>query len=159
MQEPGQATDSAREQAAQPALDILEAFRRVGEGSKASLASTVASARALRALVVADIALARSALGRSVAFTAVAVVFGAVGGLLLMAALVAALVTYFKLSWWLSLLLVGLFCLAATAFSAWRALAYFEHTQMHATRRQLAKIGLGEDKAPQSASPDNDGNR
>lgn len=156
MQEPGQAADSAREKT-EPALDILEAFRRVGEGSKASLASTFASARALRALVVADIALARSALGRSVAFTAVAVVFGAVGGLLLMAALVAALVTYFKLSWWLSLLLVGLFCLAATAFSAWRALTYFEHTQMHATRRQLAKIGLGADEDKNTQSTANDG--
>ncbi|PJK12147.1 hypothetical protein CO610_00255 [Lysobacteraceae bacterium NML95-0200] len=156
MQAQGQTPDGAPEKT-EPALDILEAFRRVGEGSKASLASTFASVRALRALVLADIALARSALGRSVAFTAIAVVFGAVGGLLLMAALVAALVTYLKLSWWLSLLLVGLFCLAATAFSAWRALAYFEHTQMHATRRQLAKMGLGTDEGKNTPSAADDG--
>ncbi|MDO4708312.1 MAG: phage holin family protein [Pseudomonadota bacterium] len=152
MQAQGQTPDGAPER--EPAPDILEAFRQVGEGSKASLAATLASARALRALVVADIALARSALGRSVAFTAVAVVLGAVGGLLLTSALVAALVTYLKLSWWLSLLLVGLLCLAATAVSAWRALTYFEHTQMRATRRQLAKMGLGELQTTQTTAHD-----
>ncbi|PJK12980.1 hypothetical protein CO614_02750 [Lysobacteraceae bacterium NML120232] len=152
MQQQGQHPDAGQEKDLPP--DILEAFRQVSEGSKASLASTLASVRALRTLVAADIALARSALGYSVAFTAVAVVFGAVGGLLLMSALVAALVTYFDLSWWLSLLLVGMLCLVSAAIAAWRALAYFEHTQLRATRRQLAKLGLDERKNPQPTADD-----
>lgn len=142
------------EQEKDPPPDILEAFRQVSEGGKASFAATFASTRALRSLLLADLALARSALGHGLAFTAVAVVLGAVGGLLLMAALVTVLATKIGLSWWFSLLLVGLLCFSATVFSAWRAMRYFEHTGLQATRRQLAKIGIGEREASPATAAD-----
>jgi hypothetical protein len=34
--------------------------------------------------------------------------------------------------------------LAITGLAAWRGMRYFEHTRLQATRRQLARLGIGE---------------
>ena len=34
--------------------------------------------------------------------------------------------------------------LLAAVLAGWRAVRYFEHTRMKATRRQLARLGIGE---------------
>ena len=70
-----------------PPLD--ETLRTIAEAGKASLGATRDSLRALRALVSADLALARSALGRGIAWAGVAIVFGASAWLLATAAGVA----------------------------------------------------------------------
>lgn len=124
--------------------DLLDAFREVGEAGRSGFAAAKQAGEALRALVVADIALARSALGRALAFTAVAIVFGVSAWLLLMAALVAVLVGTLQWSWMLSLAVVAFANVAVTAWAGWRAIGYFEHTRMKATRRQLARLGIGD---------------
>ncbi len=134
--------------------DLLEAFRQVGETGRAGLEAARGSAKALRTLLAADVSLARSAFGRTLAFTGVAIVFGSVSGLLLTAALVAVMAIKFGMPWSLSLLIVGLACLLLAGLAGWRAMAYFEHTRMKASRRQLARLGIGElaDHVPDAGS-------
>lgn len=136
--------------------DLLGAFRDVGEAGRSGFAAAKHVGEALRALVAADIALARSALGRALAFTAVAIVFGVSAWLLMMAALVAVLAAALQWSWTLALFVVALANIAVTAWAAWRAIGYFEHTRMKATRRQLARLGIGDggDDGGNSASSD-----
>ena len=134
--------------------DLLEAFRQVGETGRAGFDAARDSAKAMRTLVAADVSLARSAFGRTLAFTGVAIVFGSVSGLLITAALVAVMALKFGMPWSLSLVLVGLACLLLAGLAGWRAMAYFEHTRMKATRRQLARLGIGElaDHVPDAGS-------
>ena len=124
--------------------DLLGAFRDIGAAGRSGLAAAKHAGEGLRALVAADIALARSALGRALAFTAVAIVFGVSAWLLLMAALVAVLGAAMQWSWPLALSVVALANVAVTAWAGWRAIGYFEHTRMKATRRQLAQLGIGD---------------
>lgn len=126
-----------------PERDLLDAFREVGTAGRSGVAAVRQAGESLRALVAADIALARNALGRAATFIAVAIVFGATAWLLLMAALVGVLVSLLHWSWPLALFVVALVNLAVTALAAWRAAEYFEHTGMKATRRQLARLGIG----------------
>ena len=72
--------------------DLLESFRQVGQTGQAGLAAARDASKAFRTLVSADVSLARSAFGRTLAFTAVAIVFGASAWLLLMASVVGLLV-------------------------------------------------------------------
>ena len=60
-----------------PAPDLGESLRDVGDAGKATLKASVDAAKAFRTLVLADISLARSAFGRALAFTGVAIAFGA----------------------------------------------------------------------------------
>ena len=122
-----------------PPLD--ETLRTIAEAGKASLGATRDSLRALRALVSADLALARSALGRGIAWTGVAIVFGASAWLLATAAGVA-LMQRFGLSWLASLSIAAVFNLASTALAAWRTSRFFDYMGLHATRRQLSRMGL-----------------
>jgi len=124
--------------------DLLDAFHGVGAAGRSGFAAAKHAGEAFRALVAADIALARSALGRALAFTAVAIVFGVSAWLLLMAALVAVLAAATHWSWTLALTVVALANVAVTAWAGWRAIRYFEHTRMKATRRQLARLGIGD---------------
>jgi len=80
---------------------------------------------------------------RLVEAAAVAIAFGASAWLLLMAALIAVLQSA-GLSWLWASLLTALLSVAITLFAGWRAMRYFEHTRMQATRRQFARLGLGE---------------
>ena len=78
------------------------------------------------------------------ALTGVAIVFGASCWLLLMAALIVFLSRQLGLPWAVSLLLCALLSGAVTVWAAWQADRYFDHTRMQATRRQLARLGIGE---------------
>jgi len=137
-----------------PGLD--EAVRALGAEGKAGLKAAREAAKALRILVSADISLARSAFGRTLAFTGVAIAFGASAWLLLMAALITWLSLGVGLAWPLAMLLTAVLSVAATAGAGYAAIRYFEHTRMQATRRQLARLGIGElaDLMPSARSPE-----
>lgn len=123
---------------------LAESLHQLGATGRAGLGAANDAAKALRSLIVADVSLARSAFGRTLAFTGVAIAFGASCWLLLMAALVALLTGRFGWSWALSLLVCAVVSGAITALAAWRADRYFDHTRLQATRRQLARLGIGE---------------
>lgn len=124
--------------------ELLESFRQVGQTGQASLAAAKDASKALRTLLSADVSLARSAFGRTLAFTGVAIVFGAVGGLMVAASLVAVLALKAGWPWTVALLVVGVVWVIGAVLFGWHAMRYFEHTRMKATRRQLARLGIGE---------------
>ncbi len=124
--------------------DLLEAIRQIGATGRASLGATGDAARAMRTLVAADISLARSALGRTLALSGFAIAFGGSAWLLLMATLVVFLSRQLGLPWSAALLIPALLSVATTVLAGWLAVRYFEHTRLQATRRQLARIGIGE---------------
>jgi len=126
------------------APDLAEALRRIGATGRATWSAGREAATAFRILVSADISLARSAFGRTLAFTGVAIAFGASAWLLLMAALIAWLSMGLGWAWSFSLLLAAALSTAVCGFAGWRAMRYFEHTRLQATRRQLARLGIGE---------------
>jgi membrane protein implicated in regulation of membrane protease activity len=126
------------------APDIAEALREFNASGRAGLKALHDVTKALRILVAADFSLARSAFGRTLALTGVAIAFGASSWLLLMASLIMALTRGLGWSWTLALLLTAAISLAATVLAAWWATRYFEYTRMQATRRQFARLGLGE---------------
>ncbi len=135
--------------------DLLEALRQIGATGRASLGAAGDTAKAMRALVAADISLARSALGRTLAFSGIAIAAGASAWLLLMTALVVFLSRQLGMSWLTSLLIPALLSLVAAALGSWLAMRYFEHTRLQATRRQLARLGIGElaEVMPDADSP------
>ena len=124
--------------------DLAESLRQVGAAGRASLGAAGDAAKAFRTLLIADVSLARSALGRTLALTGVAIAFGASAWLLLMATLIVYLTRGLGWSWSLALLGTALLSLAITAIAAWQGMRYFEHTRLQATRRQLARLGIGE---------------
>jgi hypothetical protein len=124
--------------------DIAEALREFSTSGRAGLKAANDVSKALRILIAADFALARSAFGRTLALTGVAIAFGASSWLLLMATLIVALTRGLGWSWPLSLLLTAGISVVATALAAWWATRYFEYTRMQATRRQFARLGMGE---------------
>ena len=127
-----------------PAPDLADSLRQVRDAGREGLKAASDAGKALRILVTADLSLARSALGRALAFTGVAVAFGGSAWMLLMAALTAVLHDVAGWSWTLSLGTCALLSIVITALGVWRAMHYFEHTRMQATRRQLARLGIGE---------------
>ena len=135
------AGDGARERAAP---GIADAIRELGDTGRATWSAGREAATAFRILVTADVSLARSAFGRTLAFTAVAIVFGASAWLMLMAALISWLSIDVGWAWWFAMLVTGGTSLLLTAGAGWLAMRYFEHTRFQATRRQLARLGIGE---------------
>ena len=95
-------------------------------------------------MLAADVSLARSAFGRTLAFTGVAIVFGASSWLLLMAGLIVFLNRGLGVPWTLAVLLCALASGAVAGWAIWQGQRYFEHTRLQATRRQLARLGIGE---------------
>lgn len=136
---PGSTGDAREPAGATPPLD--ESIRAIGAAGRATLSAHGDSLRALRALFSADVALARSALGRGLAWAGVGVVFGASAWLLATAAGVA-LMQRLGLSWLASLSVAALFNLAITGLAAWRTARFFDYMGLHATRRQLSRMGL-----------------
>lgn len=124
---------------ATPGLE--ESIRQVGAAGRQTLDSASHTLRSLRRLASADLALARSAFGRALAWSGVAIVFGASAWLLLAATLVA-LLQYMGLSLFVSLLIPTATSLAIAGYAVWRVSYFFHHTGMHATRRQLSRMGL-----------------
>lgn len=141
MAEPGEA-HAGEERAAAPGID--EAVRELGATGRATLNAGRDAGKAFRILLAADISLARSAFGRTLALTGVAIAFGASAWLLLMATLIVWLSRGLGMPWALALLLTALLSVLVTAAAAWAATRYFEHTRLKATRRQLARLGIGE---------------
>jgi uncharacterized membrane protein YqjE len=139
-----------------PAPDLIESLRQIGATGRAGLGAASDAAKALRILVSADISLARSAFGRALAFTGVAIAFGGSAWMLLMALTTALLHDVLGWSWTLSLAICAALSIAITAFGVWQAIRYFEHTRLQATRRQLARLGIGElaDFMPGADSPE-----
>lgn len=137
----GRASASKKHEAA-PALD--ESLRQVLAAGRSSLGAAGDASRAFRTLVVADISLARSAFGRTLAFAGMAIVFGASAWLLLMATVMAFLRGTFDLTWPTAMLVCAAFSALFAGIAGWAAARYFEHTRLKATRRQLARLGLGE---------------
>jgi hypothetical protein len=126
-------------------LHRIEAdIKALGDTGRATWKAGRDAGKALRVLLSADISLARSAFGRTLAFTGVAIAFGASAWLLLMAALVSWLSLGLGWPWAASLLATGVLSTAIAGFGGWSASRYFEHTRLQATRRQLARLGIGE---------------
>lgn len=123
---------------------LKETLDELAASGKASYKAARDAATALRILVSADISLARSAFGRTLAFTGVAIAFGASAWLLMMASLIAWLSLGLGWAWSLSLLLTASLSIVVTVIAAVMSMRYFEHTRMQATRRQLARLGVGE---------------
>lgn len=139
--EPGAEAGGGARRAAPGIGDALGELRDAG---RATLGAGNEALKALRILFGADISLARSAMGRALALAGVAIAFGASCWLLTMAALVTWLAR--GLGWPLPLALgvCALLSAAITAWAVWQAQRYFEHTRLKATRRQLARLGIGE---------------
>ena len=78
--------DDQGEQGAKP--DLADALRELGATGRAGFGAATDAAKALRILVSADISLARSAFGRTLAFTGAAIAFGGAAWLLVVATLV-----------------------------------------------------------------------
>ena len=137
--------DAPEEPTAKPQAppDLGEALHALGADSRAGLKAASDSLKALRILVAADFSLARSAFGRALAFTGVAIAFGASAWLLLMGAMIAAMQAA-GISWLVSLLIASGLSIAITVSAVIMAMRYFEHTRMQATRRQFARLGFGE---------------
>lgn len=143
--------DASGERPPPPGLE--ESLRQVGQNGKAALGSAKDTGRALRRLVSADLALARSAFGRGLAWAGVAIVFGASAWLLVAGALIALLQS-FGWSWLASLSVAAALSILMTVFAAWRVGHYFDYTGMHATRRQFHRLGLFDEKDDEDgASP------
>src|SRR6476620_5937985 len=123
---------------------LEESLRELGATGRATWEAGRDASKAFRILLSADISLARSAFGRTLAFTGVAIAFGASAWLLLMAALIAWLSMGLGWPWALSLLGTAALSIVITGLGGWRAMRYFEHTRLQATRRQLARLGIGE---------------
>lgn len=139
------APHDGREPRQGPPPSIDEAFRDIGEAGREGLSAALDTGRALRGLLIADLALARSALGRAMLWVSVAIIFGASSWLLLMAALIALLQGVLGWSWLASMSAAAGLSLVVTGFGVWQALRYFEYTRLTATRRQLRRLGLGHD--------------
>jgi hypothetical protein len=123
---------------------VEEALRALGQTGRATWNAGRDASKAFRILLAADVSLARSAFGRTLALTGVAIAFGASSWLLLMAALVVWLSVGLGWAWSLSLLLTAALSVVVTGVAGWRAMRYFDHTRLQATRRQLARLGVGE---------------
>lgn len=135
-----------------PPPGLADSLKQVGAAGRAAYGSAADTGRALRALVSADFALARSAFGRALAWAGVAIVFGASAWLLVAGALIA-LMQRFGFSWLQSLSLAAVFSLAMTVLAVWKVGRYFDYTGMHATRRQLSKLGLFDEDPPIEDDP------
>ncbi|MGV8940602.1 MAG: phage holin family protein [Lysobacter sp.] len=143
LRQPSQGRDADADDAQVPP-ELLEALRQIGLTGRASLSAAGDAAKSLRTLVAADVSLARSALGRTLALSGLAIACGASSWLFLMGTLVVILNGPVGLSWSVALLIPAAISLLVTAFASWMAVRYFEHTRLQATRRQLARLGIGE---------------
>lgn len=121
-----------------------ESLRQVRDAGRAVWSAGHDASKAFRILLAADVSLARSAFGRTLALTGVAITFGASGWLLLMGALIVGMSRGLGLPWGVSMMICAVVSLVAAGVAAWYGQRYFEHTRMQATRRQLARLGIGE---------------
>jgi uncharacterized membrane protein YqjE len=109
---------------------------------------------AIRKLFAADLALSRSAFGLTLAWAGAAIALGASAWLLLMGLLVLVLHDALGMSWIAAMLLPALVSLLGAGLAGWRAARVFDDTRLNATRRQLARLGWGEDPAEVEREPE-----
>ena len=153
VSEPGQTPDAAEPPDGTDVPGLDETFRQVGAAGRAAYGSAKDTGRAMRRLFSAELALARSAFGRALAWVAGGIVFGASAWLLVTGALIA-LLQRFGWSWLQSLSFVAAISLVVTGVAVWRVGHYFDLTGMHATRRQLSRLGLLDEKDDEPAPPE-----
>ncbi|MDR1076275.1 MAG: phage holin family protein [Xanthomonadaceae bacterium] len=134
---------------ATPSLE--ESLRQFGAAGRESMGAAIDTGRALRRLVAADFGLARVAIGRSLGWLSVAIIFGASSWLLLVGVMIALLQS-FGVSWLWSISITAVISIGVTAFAGWRTFHYLKYTRMDATRRQLARWGIGDDDGDEEAS-------
>lgn len=139
---PDRAGPSGAEQEPAPHLD--ESVRRVAAAGRETLGASRDTARALRRLVGADLALARGAVVRALPWAVMALVFAFSTWLMLLAVMVAAFHAM-GLGWLAATALSAAISLVATGLAGWRVIAYLRHAGMRATRRQFARFGLFQD--------------
>ncbi|WP_045738648.1 hypothetical protein [Xanthomonas sp. MUS 060] len=135
-------SDGAAAEPAAATPSLGEALGMFSTASREGLHATLHTGRALHRLVAADLALARVALVRALVWLTVSVAFGASAWMLLMSALIA-LLHRMGWSWLASITTTAGVSLVVTALGAWQALRYMEMSKLDATRRQLAKLGIG----------------
>lgn len=144
--------------AAQPSSTpgIADAARGLGEAGRATALGAARTATALRRLIAADLDLARHAALRALTLLAAAIALGASAWLLGMAVLVA-LLREAGLGWLGALTIGAAISFAGTALCAWLAVRALRDTRLAATRRQLARLGIGDDPdAPDAGMDDGD---
>jgi uncharacterized membrane protein YqjE len=137
----GSAGDGANASSAPP---LTDAAKQLGDDALELGRSAWSALRGFRTLFAADLSLSRSAFGLTLAYAGAAIALGASAWLLLMALGVLALHAW-GLSWIASVAIPALISLAGAAFFVWQATQVFVDTRLDATRRQLARLGLGED--------------
>lgn len=138
--------------AAAPPLD--EAARRIGAAGKALGTELWTAARAFRALFMAELALSRSAILRVLVLATIATALGATAWLYLMA-MGALGLRALDLPWWAAVGIPALASLIGAGLCVWLALRALEDTQFKATRRQLARFGIGDDPEAVEKDPEN----
>lgn len=148
---PGDIGGDREGRAKAPPID--ESVRRITDAGTALAGSAWGTFKAFRALVVADLALSRSAAGRVLVLAAVGTALGASAWLFGMGLLVVILRS-FELPWWVAVAIPTAVSLIGCGLCAWFALRAFELTRFQATRRQLAKIGVGDDPDTVDRNPE-----
>lgn len=136
-------------QAGTPGLG--EALHALGDQSRQSLPDALATGQALRALLAADLALARAAVGRALVFAATAAALGISAWMLLLAAVVAGL-RAFGVAWGIALLVVAAIGAVGAVLCGLAVRRSLAHAGLDATRRQLARL-LPETNPGQPAAP------
>ncbi len=119
-----------------------DTLRALGADGRASFDAALATGQALRELLAADLALARGALLHTLIWAGLALVLAGSAWLILMASLVAALQAL-GLSWLAATATAGGISLVAAVLAALAARRALQHADLHATRRQLAKLVAG----------------
>ena len=136
------AGDDDRREGRDSVEGIEASLKELGASGRATWNAGRDAGKAFRILLSADVSLARSAFGRTLAFTGVAIAFGASAWLLLMAALIAGLSLGLGWPWALSLLLTGVLSVAAAAGATGRRRARGLHA-----RRRLRRVHPGSRRA------------
>jgi hypothetical protein len=75
---------------------------------------------------------------------------------MLAATLIALLRNVFDWSWLASISLTALVSLVFAVIASWRASVFFDYTGLHATRRQLARMGIGDGGLEDEEAPHED---
>jgi len=125
--------------------DLVDSLHQVNQAGQQTLDSATQTLSALRDLLSADLALARSALRKALLWSAAVVVFATPAWLLLLLA-ITVLLTQLNVALPVALLLSGLISLMATVLALGMVKFYLRHSNLAATRRQLAKLHWPETK-------------
>ena len=133
---------------------LMQTAEKLGHAGKESVSAAWELLGAFRRLFAADLALSRSAFGLTLAWAGVAIALGASAWLLLMAWVVVLLHEAAGLSWSGAVAVPAQVSLLGAAGAAWWASRVFDDTRLNATRRQLARFGLGEDPADVEREPE-----